>query len=596
MLFNKITTSIKINATYIVVFLLVSYGALSYASGLHDSPTTDEAQHIAAGYINFVLHDYRINMEKPPLFRLLSAPLLMFADPIIPVTDKSWEEGAISSWDFGNAFFYLYGNDADLILMIARIPMVMLAMGLGLILYLFTKELAGEDAALIVVFLFAFSPSFLAHGKYVNTDVPAAFGFVLVVYRYWCFMKKTSRIEAVLLGISIGISVMLKQSVLLVVFWITLFISARAFFLMFHKNWREVRILVGETVCAAMVALLLIYGMYWFASYLYPESVMFQHVNSFMYRWQIVLPQNVVDLLSNRTTRPLGLFVVGVLREMRRVASYQVQYFLGEYSVYGGWRTYFPILYLLKTPIAFHVVSVVAFVGAIIDFSWVKVKAISWENALPYITMAVVVGSYMLVAIYSPLNIGVRHIIPLLPYVMIIVAIGCSGVIRKHNLPLMVVLIVAGVSYLWVGLSEFPHYLSYFNQISGGTRKGYEISVSSDYSWDQDYKRFGEWVRENGVEKIPVDCGYGRDAAFNYYAKDFTEPFRGSSSWLQESSKLQDISELSKGDLLGVCVPILYGGYYVMEGQEFHVRYDYQTLRNMQPIDRVGTSIFIYRF
>lgn len=49
---------------------------------------------------------------------------------------------------------------------------------------------------------------------------------------------------------------------------------------------------------------------------------------------------------------------------------------------------------------------------------------------------------------------------------------------------------------------SFPHYLSYYNIIGGGTNNGYKIATDSNYDWGQDIKRLGKWINDNNVEKI----------------------------------------------------------------------------------------------
>ena len=39
---------------------------------------------------------------------------------------------------------------------------------------------------------------------------------------------------------------------------------------------------------------------------------------------------------------------------------------------------------------------------------------------------------------------------------------------------------------------SFPHYLSYYNILAGGTDNGYKIATDSNYDWGQDIKRLGK--------------------------------------------------------------------------------------------------------
>ena len=156
---------------------------LAIISMRQESAIMDEVAHIPAGYSYLTQRDMRLNPEHPPLLKDLSAiPLLFIKDINFPSDLKSWKDEINSQWDFGFNFLYNSGNDADKIIFWARIPMLLLLILTGLILYKWTKELYGKWPALMAIFLFSFSPTFIAHGRYVTTDVGAAFGFFISIY------------------------------------------------------------------------------------------------------------------------------------------------------------------------------------------------------------------------------------------------------------------------------------------------------------------------------------------------------------------------------------------------------------------------------
>ena len=77
-------------------------------------------------------------------------------------------------WDFGQALLFDSNNPADKMIFYGRLPMIGLLLILGFYLFKWTRELFGNAAALLALFLFALSPTFLAHGHLVTTDVAAA--------------------------------------------------------------------------------------------------------------------------------------------------------------------------------------------------------------------------------------------------------------------------------------------------------------------------------------------------------------------------------------------------------------------------------------
>src|SRR4051812_38306541 len=102
----------------LLIFLLQAVPAVSRLSA-----TTDEAVHIAAGYSYWKTHDFRLNPEHPPLAKLIAALPLLFIDLKFDTASDDWRRAA--EYPFGYTF--LYGNDADKVLFLSRVAMVILA-------------------------------------------------------------------------------------------------------------------------------------------------------------------------------------------------------------------------------------------------------------------------------------------------------------------------------------------------------------------------------------------------------------------------------------------------------------------------------------
>ena len=183
---NKITNIIAIILLVVMFFFAVF-------SMKDDAATFDELAHIPAGYSYLSQQDYRINPEHPPLVKDLSALPLMFLDLNFPTDHYSWtqEDGPVwwLQFDLGTELLYRSGNDPDQIVFWSRIPMIFLLMLLGFLIFHWTRKLGGNYAGLFSLVLFSFSPTFLAHGRLVTTDVGASIGVVLATYFWINFLK-----------------------------------------------------------------------------------------------------------------------------------------------------------------------------------------------------------------------------------------------------------------------------------------------------------------------------------------------------------------------------------------------------------------------
>ena len=136
---------------------------------------------------------------------------------------------------------------------------------------------------------------------------------------------------------------------------------------------------------------------------------------------------------------------------------------------------------------------------------------------------------YWLYSINSPLNIGIRHILPTMPFIYILAVSAIKkwvnqSLINKENIVNMMFnfvsflvkistkIIFIGILLIWYLFEIFansPYYTSYFNQFGGGIYNGYQYITDSNYDWGQDLKRLKKFVENpptgENIEKIAVD-------------------------------------------------------------------------------------------
>jgi predicted membrane-bound dolichyl-phosphate-mannose-protein mannosyltransferase len=205
-------TNIVAGILLLVVFFL---GIFSLKD---DSATMDEVAHLPAGFSYLTQQDMRLNPEHPPLIKDLAAVPLLFIKGInFPSDIKAWKEDINGQWDFGFHFLYQSGNPADRMIFWSRFPMVLILILLGFYIFKWVRELLSNKAALFALFLFSFSPTFLAHGRLVTTDVGAAAGVFIATYYFIKTLQNPTRKNIILAGIAFGIAELFKFSVILLI-------------------------------------------------------------------------------------------------------------------------------------------------------------------------------------------------------------------------------------------------------------------------------------------------------------------------------------------------------------------------------------------
>ena len=208
----------------IAACLLIFMFAVAVFSIKDDSLTMDEVAHLPAGYSYLTQQDMRLNPEHPPLIKDLAAlPLLFIKDINFPSGIKAWQEDVNGQWDFGRYFLYQAGNPAEKMIFWSRIPMILILILLGFYVFKWARELFGNCAALLALFFFSFSPTLIAHGRLVTTDVGAAAGIFIATYYFIKALKFPTKKNIILAGVFFGLAELLKFSaILLLPFYIFL--------------------------------------------------------------------------------------------------------------------------------------------------------------------------------------------------------------------------------------------------------------------------------------------------------------------------------------------------------------------------------------
>jgi len=596
---------------------------LAVISLRQESAIMDEVAHIPAGYSYLTQRDYRLNPEHPPLLKDLSAVPLLWQNINFPSQLKSWQSEVNSQWDFGFNFLYNSGNDADKIIFWSRLPMLLLLIFLGFFIYKWTKKLYGPWITVIAIILFSFDPTFIAHGRYVATDVGAAFAFFSAIYFFINWIKKPVLKNLILAGVFFGLAQMIKFSLfllvpyfgLILIVWLIIRTSTPD---EWKSDFRRFLILckfyIPKFILILIIGYILIYPVYFFHISNYPYEKQLSDTTFIASQFPLKpAGQLVIWMAKQPILRPYAQYALGLFMTFQRVTGGNTTFFLGDVTN-KGWHNYFPIIYILKTPLVLHILTIIA----LLFLAWParhrktslrgvagrqipkfllkkifrnKLEQIGnfFRNYFTEMAMLIFIIIYWAVSIQSNLNIGVRHILPTFPFIFILISGQIKRIfdyLKKKNkkMALGVWSLVFGFLLLWYVLSSisiFPYYLTYFSELVGGAKNGYIYATDSNLDWGQDLKRLAKWVDENNIQKIKVD--YFGGATVQYYLKDKYE------EWHAEYDPTK-----AKGSWLAISATFLQQGRATpTKGFEFKTD-RYLWLNQYEPITVIGNSIFVY--
>ncbi|TSD03300.1 MAG: hypothetical protein Greene071436_331 [Parcubacteria group bacterium Greene0714_36] len=601
--------------TYAAAMLTIML-VLMIASAWNDSATVDEQAHIPSGFGYITQLDYRLNPEHPPLIKAISALSAHLAvRPYFPTETVHWREEVNSQWVMGSAFLYGSGNDADRIIFWSRLPLILLTVFFGWLFYRWTKKRFGNPTALLTLACIAFSPTLLAHGRLVTTDMGATLGFFIGIAGFIAFLERPGWRNIIIAGVLFGVAQLLKFSVVLLipVYAILLIGWVTALPNLYRRERLRIFIrMTGKTIVIGIIAIIVISAIYAVFTWNYPPERQTRDTEFLLssYGFRPAVDLNLT-LIKNSVTRPFAEYLLGFLMVQQRSAGGNTAYFLGEVSAAGS-RWYFPVLYLLKEPLAFHLLTAVALILALSKYAKYAASRRTETNRkgalrrwiaghFPEFSALVFIAVYWAFSMRSPLNIGVRHVLPTFPFIYLLVSREIALWLKPaHNLAAPATLhdwfkniyrtygitipkyLAVSILLLWLiasTLLAFPHFLSYYNEIAGGTKNGWRFAVDSNYDWGQDMKRLADFAQENNITKISLDYFGGADP--RYYLGGRFEPWWSSRG---PAHGYFAISASARQSAYGAPAP----------GFSRKPEDSYEWLAQYEPVARAGASIFIY--
>src|SRR5262245_2165006 len=150
----------------VVLAALLLMALLAIGSYRRESLSFDEVTHIPSGLAYWQQHDTRLNIEHPPLLKMIAAFPLLFANVRADYTDPSWCESGWTDcqWTFGNKLFRDWNAGAQQrIVFLARLPMLLMTLLLGWTIYRMARALAGSRGAMLSLTVFVTSPVYLGY-------------------------------------------------------------------------------------------------------------------------------------------------------------------------------------------------------------------------------------------------------------------------------------------------------------------------------------------------------------------------------------------------------------------------------------------------
>lgn len=619
---------IRKKAPFIVAGILLAHFVASLIVSSQESMIFDEKAHIPAAYSYVQYGDMRLNPEHPPILKDLAGLPLLALDLKFPLETPEWQSGINEQWTVGDMFINcsrpeLLCNDADTILFWSRIPIILLTLLLGFFLYRWTKELGGTLAGVFAVTLFAFDPNIIAHNHYVTTDLGIAAFLFFSFYFFVKFLKNPSPKNIVVAGLFLGLAELVKFSAVLLFPIFGLFVILYA--LTTHKPPTDVRSTFlfklqklfeygFKFLGSVLVCFALIWVVYAANTYAMPGEKLSEAADMYLGQknaFAMFAHDFTVSTSQSFLLKPYSEYFLGVFMVFARVAGGNTHYFLGEVTDdASAW--YFPIVFLLKETLpflfllAFSIVYTLSrMVRAFLaekSVSVVHFLARSFHNKIAQYLGVFFILFYSYISIAGNLNIGFRHLFPIMPFLYMFIAKTVFDFYKRQQENVatkkLTTILISIVTFVIIAIPviSYPSYLSYFNAVTGGHLNGYKYVTDSNYDWGQDLKHLQRFVDtfnkcKTNTAYTTTNCSLAKDyPAIDHIRVDY---FGGGSPSYYLKEKY--ISWWDKRDPEPGWYAI--SSFFYQESiykKKAPGEKDYSWLKNITPVTRAGDSFFIY--
>ena len=592
--------------------LLAVMFALSFGSMVNDSAIVDEIAHIPAGYSYLHYGDYRLNPEHPPLLKDLAGLPLQFLNLKFPVTMDAWTKDVNGQWDLGWNFLYHIGNDANLILFWARLPILLTTIAFGGFLYWIVRRRWGTAAGLITLAFYALSPNLLAHDHYVTTDMgAAAFTFVALIAFVWFVERPTWR-RVLVLSLALAVAQLAKfNGVLLYPFLGAITLGVAFWWPRTMALWPKLRRYAGRFLAASGLSVLWIWIFYAPHVMNMPDATQDALINGSLVDQRYAWLTHLLTSWDNiAILKPIVQYILGVAMVFGRVSGGNTTYFNGQVTN-QSFHWYFPELFLAKTQIALLVLMAVI-VGVLAWRLWRDRSAGHWrarfENSFQARLAEWIIGGfaafYFVVSVAGNLNLGIRHILPIYVPIFVLAAVGGVRLLRdwgagrwyrvaQATMALLIVLYGAST------LLAYPSYTPYLNEAFGGAANADKYFSDSSVDWGQDLIRFKQYVDVHPeIAHIALDYFGGGDVSYYFCARAVDaqgHKIYTAAGYDCAHSKVTDW-HAQYGRYTGQYIAV---SETFLENDRWYAALDhrsgYDYLRAMTPIAKIGGSIYVYK-
>lgn len=453
-----------------------------FAVNQRTSMCWDEGHHLFDGYTILRHRDFGLNPEVPPMAKMVAAAPVVGMKLYVPV--RQGRDSQLEAYTDGRDF--LFRNDANQLLTRGRMAIAIFTYVLALLVFLAGQGIFGTLTGLLALALLVFDPNLLAHGALVTTDAAITCLVFAGVYAWWRYLEGPSAGKLLLTGVVTGLALATKFTGLFL---------APVFALMALAMWckeRDTRRLVrtlGRLALVGIVGYGVLWGFYGFRYAARPDGRV-QNPSLTDYLKTYATVANPKPLVEMARFHVLPEAYIWGLANTKLTEERNPSYLFGRLTRHGQ-RMYFPAAIAIKSTLPFLALMVLAVVVAVRD------RALRWK----WLMLLVPVAVFLALAMHSDMNIGVRHILPIYPFLYLIGASALCAMVERDRRWIAAAALLL-VFQVVTSVRVFPAYMAYANEAWGGPDKVHLYLSESNSDWAQELKTAAAYLKKNDI----TDC------------------------------------------------------------------------------------------
>ncbi len=450
--------------------------ALQLVAVAKQSLVGDAPYHLLAGHQALRYGENRLNLEHPPLVKLVAALPLAGGSPLAPpITVERALETSLAIFDDPDRLHRTRISSRLLVLLGFGFPFLAACFFLG-------REAGGSSTGTALLLLTGLSISTLPNLSILQTDAAVALGFTLTVAAALRYLTAPSPARAAILGAGLGLALAAKFSGVLAVPTALL-----AFALARGHGWRRG---LRDLALTALVAIGLVWSTYAVANRRYDPEAGRDTIGRYCRNQALIVDDKMeryeAPLVAIERVAPnLAQWLTGLAGiRIQNAAGVYPSYAFGTLSSQGRWW-YFPAVLLAKTPL----VVLVATLAALLSLRFVRNSGV--------VVMIFTAALYLGVAMTSNYNLGVRHLMPILP-LLYLPAAWWVGRCRWRSAVVVGVLAIESLALapLWMSATN-TWWLGRYNP----TRFAFSVG---DAEYRQNFIALADAAAERGLDSFHV--------------------------------------------------------------------------------------------